>query len=205
MAGVGTADVPAASEASYRAAVPSGVSTGICMVLEMRDGETSKLQEKGMLKAVLNIIDVIAHELLGMDVWEQAEIDRTMDETLDGTKNERCWSRANSSANTALAIPMTVCRAGAAENEVFRHMYISTLTGNRLACPTEAGSAAEDMITDTESFHTLKFGHQKDVRRDMCNVGDEIGSAPSVQFNSETSNFFTEFPELGQGVLPRCE
>ena len=204
MAGVGTADVPAASETSYRVAVPSGVSSGICVVLEMHNGDKSKLRDKGMLKAVLNIIDVIAHELLGMDVWEQAEIDRTMDETLDRTKNERCWSRANSSANTALAISMTVCRAGDAENEVFPCMYISTLTGNCLGCPTEASSVAEDMITDTESFYTLKFGHQKDVRRDMCNVGDEIGFAPSVQFNSETSNFFTEFPELGQGVLPRC-
>ena len=119
MAGVGTADVAAASETSYRAAVPSGVSTGICMVLEMHDGDKSKLRDKGILKAVLNIIDVIAHELLGIDVWEQAEIDRTMVETPDGTKNERCWSRANSSANTALAISMTVCRAGASENEVF--------------------------------------------------------------------------------------
>ena len=61
-----------------------------------------------------------------------------------------------------------------------------------------------DMITDTESFYTLEFGHQKDVLRDMCNVGDEIGFAPSVQFNSETSNFLTELPELDQ-VLPRCE
>ena len=94
------------------------------MVLEMRDGDKSKLRDKGMLKAVLNIIDVIAHELLGMDVWEHAEIDRTMVETPDGTKNERCWSRANSSTNTALAISMTVCRAGAAENEVFLHMNI---------------------------------------------------------------------------------
>ena len=90
MAGVGTADVPAASETSYRVAVPSGFSTGTCMVLEMRDGDKSKLRDKGMLKAVLNIMDVIAHELLGMDVWEQAEIDRTMVETPDKTKNERC-------------------------------------------------------------------------------------------------------------------
>ena len=70
--------------------------------------------------------------------------------------------------------------------------------------PKEAGSDAEDMITDTESFYALKFGHQKDVRRDMCNVGDELGFAPSVQFNRETPNFFTELLELDQ-VLPRCE
>ena len=97
-----------------------------CRQSQLRDGDKSKLWDKGVLKAVLNIVDVIAHELLGMDVWEQAEIDRTMVETLDGAKNDRCWYRANSSANAALAISMTVSRAGAAENEVFPH--ISTLT-----------------------------------------------------------------------------
>ena len=57
---------------------------------QVRDGDMSKLRDKGTLKAVLNIIDVIAHELLGRDVWEQAEIDRTMVETLDGTKKRSC-------------------------------------------------------------------------------------------------------------------
>ena len=74
--------------------------------------------------------------------------------------------------------------------------------GNPLACSeflivsTEAGSVVEDMIIDTEVYHLLKFSHQKDVRRDVCNVGDDTGFSPSVQFNSETSNFFTEFLEL---------
>ena len=57
---------------SYRAAVPGEVSTGIYKVLEMRDGDKSKLRDKGILKAVVNIIvniiDIIAHKLLGMDV-----------------------------------------------------------------------------------------------------------------------------------------
>ena len=60
MAGVGTADVQAASGTSYRAAVASGVSSGIYMVLEMRDGDKSKLRDKGILKSVVNIIDIIA-------------------------------------------------------------------------------------------------------------------------------------------------
>ena len=58
MAGVGTADVPAASGTSYRAAVPSGVPTGIYMVLEMRDGDKDKLRDKGILKAMVDIIDI---------------------------------------------------------------------------------------------------------------------------------------------------
>ena len=51
--------------------------------------------------------------------------------------------------------------------------------------PTAAGNVAEDMITDTDVYHTLKFVHQEDVRRDACNVGDETGLVPSVQLNNE--------------------
>ena len=93
----------------------------------MRDGDKSKLRDKGTLKAVVNIIDVIAEKLLGVDAWEQAEIDRTMVETLDGTKNERFWFGANSSANATLAISMTACRACGAR-EASRYIYNSTLT-----------------------------------------------------------------------------
>ena len=88
MAGVGTADEPAASGTSDRAAVPSGVSTGIYMVSEMRDGDKSKLRDEGMMKDVVDIVDIIAHKLLGTDVWEQPEIDEFPVETPDGSKYE---------------------------------------------------------------------------------------------------------------------
>ena len=84
-------------------------------------------------------------------------------------------------------------------------------TGNCLACPeflfvpNGAGNVAEDMITDTEVNHTWKFGYQQDVRRDACNVGDETGFAPTVQLNNETLDFLTDFLELDQSGLPRCE
>ena len=124
MAGVGTADEPAASGTSDRAAVLSGVSTGINMVLEMRDGDKSKLRDEGIRKAVVNIVDTVAHKLLGMDVWEQPEIDKLLVETLDGSKYDRCWFRANFSANSTLAIPTTVCRAGAPKSEVRQHVHL---------------------------------------------------------------------------------
>ena len=54
------------------------------------------------------------------------------------------------------------------------------------------------MIIDTEVYHLSKFDHQKDVRRDVCNVGDETGFSPNVQFNTETSNSFAESFELDQ-------
>ena len=60
-------------------------------------------------------------------------------------------------------------------------------------------------ITDTEVYHTFKFGHLEDVRRDACSVGDETGFAPSVQLKNETFDFITDSFELDQGVLPRCE
>ena len=231
---VGTADVPAASGTSDRAAVPSRVSSGIYKVLEMRDGDKSKLRDKGILKAEINIIDIIAHRLLDMDVWEQPEIDKLLVETLDGSKYERYWSRANFSANATLAISTTVCRAGAAKSEVRLYTYISKLTGKPTdmfmmpvlcfnvisggsragSClafpeffivPTGAGNAAEDMTTDTEVYHTLEFGYPEDVRRGACKVGDETGFAPIVQLNNETLDFITDSFELDQGVLPRCE
>ena len=76
-------------QTSYRATVPSGVSTGI---LQMHDGDKRKLLDKGILKAVVNINNIIIHKLLGMDVQEKAELDKLTVQTLDGTKNERGWS-----------------------------------------------------------------------------------------------------------------
>ena len=119
-----------------------------------------------------------------------------MVETPDGTKNERCWSGANSSVNATLPISTTVCRAGAAKSEMSLYTCISksvgkptdnlmmpvssfnvisgeSHAGNLLACseflivPTEAGSVAEDLIIDTEVYHLLRFGHQKMYAK-MC-------------------------------------
>ena len=81
------------------------------MVLQMRDGDRSKLL---VVKVVIDIIDIIARKLVGRNVGEQADTDKLMVETLDGTKNEWRWSKAKISPNATLATSMTVCRAGAA-------------------------------------------------------------------------------------------
>ena len=209
------------------------MTTSSCRQPQTRDGDKSKLRDKGILKAVLNIIDVIAHKLLGMDVWEQQKSTGRWSSLLMGPTTIGVGG-ANPSANATLAIPVTVCLAGVAKSEVSLNTYISksagkatdkfmmpvlcfnvisgeSRAGNLSACseflivPTEAGSVAEDMIVDTEVYHLLRFGHMKDVRRDVCNVGNETGFSPSVQFNSETSNSVAESLELDQGVLPRCE
>merc|ERR1711881_671932 len=74
--------------ALFRAAVPSGASTGIYEALEMRDGDKGRLLGKGVLNAVKNVNEVIAPRLIGMDVTEQAKIDKLMVEEIDGTQNE---------------------------------------------------------------------------------------------------------------------
>merc|ERR1719469_757676 len=200
--------------ALFRAAVPSGASTGIYEALELRDGDKSRLLGKGVLKAVANVNDIIAPKLIGMDVSDQAGIDKKMVEELDGTQNEWGWCKSKLGANAILAVSMAVCRAGAAANEMPLYQYIAKLggkpmdkfvmpvpsfnvinggshAGNRLACqefmilPVGASSFKEAMNMGAEVYHTLKSCIKKKYGQDACNVGDEGGFAPSVQDNDE--------------------
>merc|ERR1719160_1350556 len=70
----------------------------------MRDGDKGRLLGKGVLKAVANVNDVIAPKLIGLDVRDQAGIDKLMVETMDGTKNEWGWSKSKLGANAILAV-----------------------------------------------------------------------------------------------------
>merc|ERR1712176_887868 len=89
-----TVEVDLATEtACFRAAVPSGASTGIYEALEMRDGDKCRLSGKGVLKAVANVNDIIGPKLVGMDVTKQADIDKMMVQEMDGTTNEWGWSK----------------------------------------------------------------------------------------------------------------
>jgi len=200
--------------ALFRAAVPSGASTGIYEALELRDGDKMRLLGKGCMKAVSNVNNEIAPKLIGKDVRDQKGIDELMVEVLDGSTNEWGWSKAKLGANAILAVSMAVCRAGAAANQVTLYEYIAKLSGqptdrfvmpvpsfnvinggshagNRLACqefmilPTGAGSFKEAMRIGAEVYHTLKGVIKKKYGQDACNVGDEGGFAPSVQDNNE--------------------
>lgn len=79
------ADVHTEDGAMFRAAVPSGASTGIYEALELRDGDKERYLGKGVLKAVDNINSIIAPALIGKSVLEQKEIDAIMVEELDGS------------------------------------------------------------------------------------------------------------------------
>merc|ERR1719321_2291903 len=200
--------------ALFRAAVPSGASTGIYEALELRDADKKRLLGKGCLKACANINDIIAPALIGMDVTEQEKIDKLMVETIDGTKNEWGWSKSKLGANAILAVSMAVCRAGAAASDMPLYQYIAKIAGkpmdrfvmpvpcfnvinggshagNRLACqefmimPVGAQNFKDAMIIGSEVYHNLKSCIKKKYGQDACNVGDEGGFAPSVQDNNE--------------------
>ena len=234
MTHVGTAHVSATSGTSYRVAVSSEVSTDIYMVVEIRDGDKSKLRNKDILKFVIIIIDIIASKLLGMDVWEQIEIDRQLSEILHGSKNEWCWFRANFSVNVSLVISTTVCRADAAKSDVQRSFSARTSRNSQISSwcqcfvwtkslkevmqiynsltrleflimSTGVDSFTDDMITDTEVYHTFKLDHEEHVRRGTYNVDDETDFTPSVQLKNETLDFITNALEMDQNILSRHE
>lgn len=217
-----TVEVDLCTESAlFRAAVPSGASTGIYEALEMRDGDKNRLLGKGVLKAIANVNSIIAPALCGMDVTEQVKIDNKMVQELDGSKNEWGWSKSKLGANAILAVSMAVCRAGAAASEMPLYQYIAKLAGkpmdkfvmpvpclnvinggshagNRLACqefmivPVGASSFKDAMIVGAEVYHNLKSVIKKKYGQDACNVGDEGGFAPSVQDNNEALDILME-------------
>mmetsp|Transcript_71953 Transcript_71953/g.142770 ORF Transcript_71953/g.142770 Transcript_71953/m.142770 type:complete len:445 (-) Transcript_71953:94-1428(-) len=207
--------------ALFRAAVPSGASTGIYEALELRDGDKGRLLGKGVLKAVANVNNILGPKLVGMDVTKQTEIDKLMVEVLDGTTNEWGWCKSKLGANAILAVSMALCRAGAAASKMPLYKYIARLAGkptdkfvmpvpslnvinggshagNRLACqefmilPVGASNFKDAMIIGAEVYHTLKSVIKKKYGQDACNVGDEGGFAPSVQDNNEALDVLME-------------
>merc|ERR1712055_380279 len=192
----------------FRAAVPSGASTGIYEALELRDKDKSKWHGKGVTKAVSNINDVLAPELVkaGLDPVEQVAID-TMMLKIDGTENKN-----NLGANAILGVSMAVCKAGAAHKGVPLYRHIADLAGvkevmmpvpalniinggshagNKLAMqefmilPTGATTFSEAMKMGSEVYHHLKLLIKAKYGLDATAVGDEGGFAPNFQNNAE--------------------
>lgn len=117
------------SKGLFRAAVPSGASTGIYEALELRDGDKSRYLGKGVTKAVSNINSIIGPAIKGMNPLNQKEIDTLMVQKLDGTKNEWGWSKSKLGANAILGVSLAVCRAGAAEKGVPLYKHLADLAG----------------------------------------------------------------------------
>lgn len=196
---------------TYRAAVPSGASTGVYEALELRDGDDS-YHGKGVSKAVDNINNIIGPKLIGMDPCEQREIDTFMIEKLDGTTNEWGYCKTKLGANAILGVSLAVCRAGAGTKKLPLYQHIAKLAGNEelvmpvpafniinggthagnklamqefMILPTEATSFTEAMQMGTEVYHHLKKVIHTQYGQDATNVGDEGGFAPNITENKE--------------------
>ena len=194
-------DVHLSSGFMGRAAVPSGASTGENEAVELRDGDKKRYGGKGVTKAVQNVNDVIAPELVGMDALDQREIDATMI-ALDGTKN-----KSKLGANAILGVSLAVAKAAAETLELplFRYLggvnacmlpvpMMNILNGGKhadgtvdfqefLVMPVGAPSFREALRMGAEVFHALK----KVLKDHGYNtaVGDEGGYAPSLKSNDE--------------------
>ena len=191
-------DVTTASGAIGRAAVPSGASTGTREAVELRDGGEA-YGGKGVTRAVGHVSGEIATAVRGLDVEDQAQLDRVMIE-LDGTPN-----KARLGANAILGVSMAVARAAAAEQgqPLWRYLgdertdllpvpMFNVLNGGMHAdnpvdfqefmiVPYGAPSFADAMRMATETYHRLKaILHERGL---STGVGDEGGFAPALTSN----------------------
>lgn len=190
-----------------RAAVPSGASTGMHEAVELRDGG-DRYVGKGVLKAVDNVNTVIAPELEGMIVYDQAEIDQMLID-LDGTKN-----KGKLGANAILGVSLAAARAASADLGMPFYRYVGGVNGRYLPVPLmnilNGGSHADNSVDiqefmivplkaesfrealrmGAETFHSLKKVLKK--RGLGTNVGDEGGFAPNLKSNEEALETITE-------------
>jgi len=205
-------DVITSSGILGRAAVPSGASTGIHEAVELRDGDKKFYLGKGVLQAVQNVNKVIAEELQGMLVMDQAEIDQRMID-LDGTVN-----KGNLGANAILGVSLAVANAAAQVTNQQLYRYFGGVAANTLPIPMmnilNGGSHADNSI-DFQEFMIMPVGadsfseairmgsevfhHLKNVLKKgkySTNVGDEGGFAPNLKSNEEAIKFILQAIEV---------
>ncbi|MBP3923761.1 phosphopyruvate hydratase [bacterium] len=184
-----------------RAAVPSGASTGIYEALELRDGDVKCYFGKSVYKAVDNVNNLIAPELIGEDASNQERIDNLMI-TLDGTEN-----KSKLGANAILGVSLAIAKASSVAYGMPLYRYLGGINACTLPvpmmniinggvhadnsvdiqefmiAPVGAGNFQEAIQMGAEVFHTLKKVLNK--RHDVTAVGDEGGFAPNLKSNEE--------------------
>lgn len=191
-----------------RAAVPSGASTGIFEALEMRDGDKSIYCGKSVLKAVENVNNVIAPELIGENAADQQAIDKMMLE-LDGTEN-----KSKLGANAILGVSLACAKASAMAFEMPLYRYLGGINATTLPVPMMNvinGGAHADNNVDFQEFmitpvgassftEAIRMGAEvfhnlKSVLKDkgmVTSVGDEGGFAPNLSSNEEALKVIVE-------------
>jgi enolase len=185
-----------------RAAVPSGASTGIHEALEMRDGDAKRYAGKGVLKALSNVNDKIAPALIGKDIKQQAELDKTMLE-LDGTPNKE-----NLGANAICGVSLAIARTAAQAQNQPLYRYLGGADASALPVPMmnvlNGGVHANWQGPDFQEYMIVPHGadnfrealrwssevHQilKKILKEKglnTSVGDEGGFVPTVSSNEE--------------------
>ncbi len=192
------------------ASIPSGASTGSYEALELRDGDLSRYEGKGVLKAVENANIIIGDNICGMEAEDQIGIDKAMIE-LDGTEN-----KSKLGANAILGVSLAVCRASANEQKIPLYQYIATsyklqaksykipipmfnvLNGGKHSdsglsvqefkiIPIGIDKFSEKLRAGSEIFHTLQGILKKNNH--SIGVGDEGGFAPRLESNTQALEF----------------
>lgn len=190
------------------AMVPSGASTGSFEAVELRDGDKSRYLGKGVLKAVENVNKIIAKELEGMNVFEQAEIDKKLIE-IDGTEN-----KGKLGANATLGVSLAVARAAANSLGMSLYKYIGGVNAKTLPVPMmnilNGGKHADNTVniqefmimpvgtksfseclrTSAEIYHTLKKVLK--AKGLETGAGDEGGFAPNLSSDEEALKLIVE-------------
>ncbi|MBP6985295.1 MAG: phosphopyruvate hydratase [Alphaproteobacteria bacterium] len=211
-------DVLLESGAFGRAAVPSGASTGQHEAVELRDGDVSKFNGKGVQKAIEAVNGEIADTLMDMDGLCQVEIDRTLVQ-LDGTSN-----KARLGANAILGVSLAVAKAAAHYQEMPLYRYVGGVNANRLPMPMMNiinGGAHADNAIDVQEFMIVPVGAAKfsDAVQMGCevfhalkaelskagfstNVGDEGGFAPDFKSSQQALEFILKAIERA-GYAPK--
>ena len=216
------ADVITSEGKVFRAAVPSGASTGVYEALEMRDQDKQRFLGKGCLKAVENVNNIISPALKGMDVSKQEQIDNKMVRELDGTQTENGWVKQKLGANAILAVSLATARAGADARGLPLYHHLAELAGKPtnkfvmpvpslniinggahagnslemqefMILPTGATSFKESLRLGIEVYHSLKSLINKKFGKSAANVGDEGGfGAPQLRDENHTLEIVME-------------
>ena len=201
-------DVVLSDGAQGRALVPSGASTGVNEALELRDGDSQRFLGKGVLKAVDNVNQKIAPEIMGRSAQDQESLDRLLIE-LDGTPN-----KSKLGANAILGVSMAVAHAAAQSQNrpLYAHLnqgddfvlpapMLNIINGGRhaensidfqefMVVPAGFDSFSESLRAGVEIYHTLK--DLLNAKNLSTSVGDEGGFAPSLSSNQEAVDYIVD-------------
>lgn len=209
-------ELTASSGRLYRAAVPSGASTGIHEAVELRDNDKSAYMGKSVFTAVKNVNEILGPKLIASDIplEDQKKVDELLN-SIDGTPN-----KGKLGANAILGVSIAVAKAAAGEKGIPLYEHLANLAGTKkpfvlpvpsfnvinggshagnalafqefMILPTGAKDFTDSMKIGTEVYHNLKSVIKKKYGIDAANVGDEGGFAPNVKSADEALELLAE-------------